>query len=385
MGNGKKGKSGSGWDREMQDWERDLAELGSSVRGLVDSLSEEWAPAVRSVSKTVGRSLRIGLDTAQKAVRQADAPYKKQRRWNKRLKKLRENYEALKWTAFGLGVTSFVMCAVGVIAMFDGDPDVLQMFGFAAAFAIPALICKWKSYPAQRLVAYHRALADRSYCKMEELAAAVDRPVGATTREVRRMLAEGSFEEMYLAPDASRLFTNRTAYNAYLSIQNQKEPEPQAKAAQQEPAPAAPQESGVTQELRIFWRGLRAEKTKIDDPEVLEQVEQLDAQTSQILAWLEGHPQSEASVKRFASYYLPTTLKLLRTYNEVDPQADQSSVAAQIQRDITGILCTINAAFRNLQDGLLKDTAMNVSAEISAMETVLAQDGLKDDGLLGGR
>ena len=89
-------------------------------------------------------------------------------------------------------------------------------------------------------------------------------------------------------------------------------------------------------------------------------------------------------MRRFAAYYLPTTLKLLHTYNEVDAQADQSAVAADIQRNIVGILHTINQAFSTLQDGLLQDTALDVSAEISALETVLAQDGLSGGGLHAG-
>ena len=91
----------------------------------------------------------------------------------------------------------------------------------------------------------------------------------------------------------------------------------------------------------------------------------------QIIAWLEKHPGGESQIRRFVSYYMPTTLKLLRTYNEVDPQADSSAVAAEIQTDICGILYTINTAFQSLQDNLLKDTAMDVSAEISALETCL--------------
>lgn len=194
------------------------------------------------------------------------------------------------------------------------------------------------------------------------------------------MLQKGSFEGMYLAPDASRLFTNRTAYLAYMASDREK-----ADSMKTEPEaakPVQPEKRGTLGDLRAFWLGLRMEKKNIADPAVSEQVENLDAQTAQLIAWLEVHPEDESRVKRFAEYYLPTTLKLLRTYNEVDSQAGQSSVAADIQHDITGILYTINTAFRTLQDGLLQDTALDVSAEISAMETVLAQDGLKSDGFL---
>ena len=111
--------------------------------------------------------------------------------------------------------------------------------------------------------------------------------------------------------------------------------------------------------------------------------ESVEEAKKKIIAWLEKHPGGESQIRRFVSYYMPTTLKLLRTYNEVDPQADSSAVAAEIQTDICGILYTINTAFQSLQDNLLKDTAMDVSAEISALETVLAQEGLTKDELLG--
>ena len=112
-------------------------------------------------------------------------------------------------------------------------------------------------------------------------------------------------------------------------------------------------------------------------------VEKLERHTRQIAAWLKQHPGKEAGVRRFSGYYLPTVLKLLRTYNEVALHAGESSVASGIQQEIGGILDTIDRAFVTLHDGLLQDTALNVSAEISALETVLAQDGLVQDGLAG--
>ena len=53
-------------------------------------------------------------------------------------------------------------------------------------------------------------------------------------------------------------------------------------------------------------------------------------------------------------------------------------------KDIFVHITAVQAAgLQSLQDNLLKDTAMDVSAEISALETVLAQEGLTKDELLG--
>ena len=77
--------------------------------------------------------------------------------------------------------------------------------------------------------------------------------------------------------------------------------------------------------------GLRTEKQKLSDEAILAEVEKLDAQTAQLIAWLEMHPADENDVRRFTTYYLPTTLKLLRTYNEVGDKSGESRAAAQIE------------------------------------------------------
>ena len=80
------------------------------------------------------------------------------------------------------------------------------------------------------------------------------------------------------------------------------------------------------------------------------------------------------AARRFAEYYIPTTLKLLHTYNDV--QGQQGENAETIRRDIAGILHTLNQAYDTLYDTLLSDVAMDVSSEIAALQGMLANDGL---------
>lgn len=90
-------------------------------------------------------------------------------------------------------------------------------------------------------------------------------------------------------------------------------------------------------------------------------------------------PREPAQARRFAEYYIPTTLKLLHTYNDV--QSQQGENAEAIRRDIAGILHTLNQAYDNLYDKLLSDVALDVSSEIAALQGMLANDGLAGEGL----
>ena len=96
--------------------------------------------------------------------------------------------------------------------------------------------------------------------------------------------------------------------------------------------------------------------------------------TTAICDWLEAHPESLPKARRFAEYYIPTTLKLLHTYNDV--QGQQGENAETIRRDIAGILHTLNQAYENLYNNLLSDVAMDISSEIAALQGMLANDGL---------
>ena len=52
------------------------------------------------------------------------------------------------------------------------------------------------------------------------------------------------------------------------------------------------------------------------------------------------------------------------------------------KNEIEGTLDTLNSAFEKLLDSLFQDTAWDVSSDISVLQTMLAQEGLTDDGFI---
>ena len=149
---------------------------------------------------------------------------------------------------------------------------------------------------------------------------------------------------------------------------------PQAQP-QPEPAPEQREETPLNLETaRRFAAVLEQEKQLMQDELARDELDHMQKTANAICDWLEAHPESLPKARRFAEYYIPTTLKLLHTYNGV--QGQQGANAESIRRDIAGILHTLNQAFDNLYDNLLSDVAMDVSSEIAALEGMLANDGL---------
>ena len=125
---------------------------------------------------------------------------------------------------------------------------------------------------------------------------------------------------------------------------------------------------------RRFAAVLEKEQQLMQDAQAQEELAAMHKTTTAICDWLEAHPESQPKTRRFAEYYIPTTLKLLHTYNDV--QGQQGENAETIRRDIAGILHTLNQAYENLYNNLLSDVAMDISSEIAALQGMLANDGL---------
>ena len=148
-----------------------------------------------------------------------------------------------------------------------------------------------------------------------------------------------------------------------------------AAAAQPQPEKAETGDAPLSLDTaRRFAAVLEKEQQLMQDAQAREELVAMHKTTTAICDWLEAHPESQPKTRRFAEYYIPTTLKLLHTYNDV--QGQQGENAETIRRDIAGILHTLNQAYENLYNNLLSDVAMDISSEIAALQGMLANDGL---------
>ena len=163
----------------------------------------------------------------------------------------------------------------------------------------------------------------------------------------------------------------------YLTAEDYRAAKEKAAAAAAQPQPENEETGDAPLNLdtaRRFAAVLEKEQQLMQDAQAREELAAMHKTTTAICDWLEAHPESQPKTRRFAEYYIPTTLKLLHTYNDV--QGQQGENAETIRRDIAGILHTLNQAYENLYNNLLSDVAMDISSEIAALQGMLANDGL---------
>ena len=98
--------------------------------------------------------------------------------------------------------------------------------------------------------------------------------------------------------------------------------------------------------------------------------------TGKIFADVKEDPADYPQVKRFANYYLPTTLKLLNTYDRLCMQEVSGQNITETMKRIENALDTTIQAYKKQLDALFENQAIDIETDITVMESMLKKNGL---------
>jgi len=87
-------------------------------------------------------------------------------------------------------------------------------------------------------------------------------------------------------------------------------------------------------------------------------------------------------LKKFNEYYLPTALRLLNTYAQLDRQKVEGQNILEAKRSIENSMDMLTTAFENQLDKLFQADALETAADIAALQGMLSMDGLTGEGEL---
>ena len=92
-------------------------------------------------------------------------------------------------------------------------------------------------------------------------------------------------------------------------------------------------------------------------------------------------PEKAGQVRKFMNYYLPTSAKLMEHYHTLSKVDIDGGNIEKALSDIRGSMGMIADAFEKQLDNLYRAETLDVSSDIDVMETMIAADGLTDDGV----
>jgi hypothetical protein len=124
---------------------------------------------------------------------------------------------------------------------------------------------------------------------------------------------------------------------------------------------------------------LREVNSSIGDEAISGKVDRLEVLTKKIFRIVEETPDKLPQIRRFMSYYLPTTLKLIRSYATLEKQGVKGENIMNAKKSIGNILDTLATGYEQQLDQLFKSDAIDIAADINVLENLMQQDGLTGD------
>ncbi|MBU5439516.1 5-bromo-4-chloroindolyl phosphate hydrolysis family protein [Tissierella sp. MSJ-40] len=300
-------------------------------------------------------------------------------------------------TVFGIGV--IVLTLLGYLIGSRGVFHTIAM-GLLPCFIASIILCMNGSRIRKRLKRFQRYISQmrgRSYCLIKDFSSATGLSNKSTVKDLRKMIAIGMFPEGRIDDKKTCFMLNNECYEQYLKLQEDmkmKDLEEQEKQKNQTTSQDFTQEEKnnkndslkpeirkAIDEGRQFVMEIKNANIAIPGEEISRKLDRLEEVTGKIFDYVEIHPEKFPEIKKFTEYFLPTTLKLVDAYRKLDYQPVQGENISSAKKEIEETMDTINLAFENLLDGLFEDVAMDISTDISVLETMFAQEGLTEKNM----
>lgn len=290
------------------------------------------------------------------------------------------------------GLTSVIFLIITLIGSLITAFDVVSglIIGIFAVAFISFAVMTYVGVDMVRTVGrfrqYVSVLRDREFCDIKEIASATGRDVRKVLKDVKKMITKGWFCQGHLDEKESCLMVSEHAWNQYTALMEdmkQRKAEEQAaqKKMREEYDRLSPEVQKIVQAGDEYVRRIKAANDAIPGEVISAKISRMELLVDRIFDRVEQNPDSVNDMRRMMDYYLPTTMKLLEAYEELDAQPVQGENIISSKKEIEDTIDTLNVAFEKLLDSLFQDTAWDVSSDISVLHTMLAQEGLTEDGL----
>ena len=238
-------------------------------------------------------------------------------------------------------------------------------------------------------------IGNKSYITLQELSDKTGKAVDYVLRQIRQMKKRGYLPYATMDKAETTLMLTDEVYKEYVrsTVFSAKQREAAATA---QSAPAGEKDGkaakvdyytideslpkdvqSILREGNDYLHKIRYFNDLIPDTESMsDKLYTLEATALSIFKKLRESPDIAGDLRKFMSYYLPTTEKLLQSYVNLRKESQAVENIANAQKEIEEATDVINDAFVKLLNQLFQSTSWDIASDISVMKTMMRQDAL---------
>ena len=292
------------------------------------------------------------------------------------------------WLALSICGIAFGVCTatLGTVASLIIDAAMtvgsLVSGGIITALSTVSTVFAGKSLSKfSRYKKYLKALDNQPMYTVKEIAEKSSYSEEQVSKDLPKFISSVSFPFAKLDDQKTCLILEKETYQQYLDLKENHRRMEEEEAERQARIAADPNAAAVAEMKKNgieYLHQIRMVNDALPEEAISNKLDQLEMICRKIFDYVEKHPNKLPQIRKLMSYYLPMTLKLVEAYEQLEAHRVQSASIEESKAEIHSALDKIILAFENLFDRLLENERMDLSADISVLETMLAQEGLTD-------
>ncbi|HIY22181.1 MAG TPA: 5-bromo-4-chloroindolyl phosphate hydrolysis family protein [Candidatus Flavonifractor merdigallinarum] len=210
---------------------------------------------------------------------------------------------------------------------------------------------------AKRFRKYLALIGRQDAISVETLAQAMPVSLHTACDDLQEMLDKGILPVGYLDMGSGRLILSD-------------------EGIQEEPAPKPEPKPGAVGEDERILAQIRAVNDAIEDEEMSRKIDRIEEITRKIFAYQKKNPEKAGQLRSFLNYYLPTTLKILNAYAQMEEQGVEGANITAAKVRIEGMMDKVVEGYEKQLDRLFENEAMDITTDVQVLEQMLEKDGL---------
>ena len=231
----------------------------------------------------------------------------------------------------------------------------------------------------KRFREYIAALQNKTYIEIPKLAAQTGKSTKFVKSDLEDMIDERYFLQGHIGVENDMLLTSDETYKSYLNALETQRQAAKLEEEQDEYLSALSEtERAIIREGESYLAKIKQANDLLPGQVISAKLYRLEQVIRRIIDEVKKRPGTVGDLRKLMNYYLPTTWKLLESYQEIEKEPFKTQQMISSQQQIEKTIDTVNDAFEKLLDELFRDTAWDINSDISVLNTMLVQEGLKD-------
>ena len=281
---------------------------------------------------------------------------------------------------YGLSLLSFT-----VVNIISGGIIGSSVFVLLFLLFVISIVVLFKGLNLKRRVdrfkRYVTIMDRRTYITIKDLSKLTKQKERFLVKDLEKMIDMGMFYQGHIDEEKAHFMLTDEVYNDYLNLKRQ-EIEDKKKEQRLEEEIKNLSDKDVQSTLKVgrdYIKEIKSVKNELYREEISMKLDKPSNVSEEILKQIEKNPKKVEEVNKFINHYLPITLKLINSYEELNAQSLQGENIQKAKIEIEESIDLINKAFENLLDDLFEDIRLDISTDISVLKTLFKQEGLGEE------